>query len=169
MEGDAAAINTWKDKMISTHALTWRATGVILEHPDNFLFLPTPSHGGRHIDDPDAEDELVFLPTPSHGGRHPITVPADMTYRISTHALTWRATSATSTSVITCVNFYPRPHMEGDIGGCHRSTIDVISTHALTWRATIHSAGYGYHFRISTHALTWRATHSSSFLLITSV
>ena len=35
-------------------------------------------------------------------------------YRISTHALTWRATSVPVRCRRRSMNFYPRPHMEGD-------------------------------------------------------
>ena len=34
------------------------------------------------------------------------------------------------------VNFYPRPHMEGDCTDHTSSIRGGISTHALTWRAT---------------------------------
>ena len=55
---------------------------------------------------------------------------------ISTHALTWRATTLTGGS-------------SGDA---------TISTHALTWRATRQAAIAKIVDLISTHALTWRAT-----------
>ena len=81
------------------------------------IFLPTPSHGGRqqrpqrtcqsrrdfyprpHMEgdatrsDVKAKTAPAFLPTPSHGGRLVeayLGVPVDI---ISTHALTWRATT----------------------------------------------------------------------------
>lgn len=57
-----------------------------------------------------------FYPRPPHGGRLP--------------ALTHRHQSRQ--------NFYPRPHMEGDICDVQLRVGDqAISTHALTWRATI--------------------------------
>ena len=55
-------------------------------------FLPTPSHGGRHVSDAFNFNQLEFLPTPSHGGRLCLTP-------IAATAL---------------MDFYPRPHMEGD-------------------------------------------------------
>ena len=55
---------------------------------------------------------------------------------ISTHALTW---SATSSSDSFSFSFF-------------------ISTHALTWSATNSHASCVFQFRISTHALTWSAT-----------
>ena len=103
-------------------------------------------------------DVNQFLPTPSHGGRLTkwLSRPRNM-------------------------NFYPRPHMEGDIfckvclqligqflptpshGGRplllpdqHRHVL--ISTHALTWRATEADGFACAIVGISTHALTWRAT-----------
>ena len=55
---------------------------------------------------------------------------------ISTHALTWRATSRWAGTYL----------------------VRNISTHALTWRATFaYKYGQLFHY-ISTHALTWRAT-----------
>ena len=35
--------------------------------------------------------------------------------RISTHALTWRATRHTTPFFAPSSDFYPRPHMEGDM------------------------------------------------------
>ena len=99
-------------------------------------FLPTPSHGGRLLMAIIPGLKPKFLPTPSHGGRHGNLQQVDLADVISTHALTWRATSpgrenqqnaeisthaltwrATSAAVIfalTAAHFYPRPHMEGD-------------------------------------------------------
>ena len=55
-------------------------------------------------------------------------------------------------------DFYPRPHMEGD-GRCILLTCFCrISTHALTWRATHPFQRLDTIRQISTHALTWRAT-----------
>ena len=58
---------------------------------EDIVFLPTPSHGGRRLLQTMILWGYGFLPTPSHGGR---LIP----------------------SPIACadVNFYPRPHMEGD-------------------------------------------------------
>ncbi len=61
-------------------------------------------------------------------------------YIISTHALTWRATRVACTPTTRHINFYPRPHMEGDVGRCRDCfQYHSISTHALTWRATLKS------------------------------
>ena len=59
-------------------------------------------------------DVNQFLPTPSHGGRLTkwLSRPRNM-------------------------NFYPRPHMEGDLVSVKSNLVKNISTHALTWRATV--------------------------------
>ena len=57
----------------------------------------------------------VFLPTPSHGGRRGKFRMAALRADISTHALTWRATDLTKMLEEKAVDFYPRPHMEGDL------------------------------------------------------
>ena len=57
--------------VISTHALTWRATYLDKQKLLMALFLPTPSHGGR-------------------------------------------LRMAAKLSIVTA-DFYPRPHMEGDL------------------------------------------------------
>ena len=91
MEGDALKTYIEGTDFISTHALTWRATRRKIKASVWRLFLPTPSHGGRHTDisspcafrdfypRPHMEGDLSlsnislitlkFLPTPSHGGR----------------------------------------------------------------------------------------------------
>ena len=108
-------------------------------------------------------DVNQFLPTPSHGGRLTkwLSRPRNM-------------------------NFYPRPHMEGDLVSVKSNLVKNISTHALTWRATVfvitntifpqdfyprpHMEGDGRlcpcpacRPSISTHALTWRATSIVSY------
>ena len=100
--------------------------------------------------------------------------------RISTHALTWSATSVYGRKPCPWQNFNSRTHVECDCG-CQigkRKEVDfnsrthvecdnrcrlsrqrkIISTHALTWSAT---QLYYWHLAdqiISTHALTWSAT-----------
>ena len=61
-------------------------------------------------------DVNQFLPTPSHGGRLTkwLSRPRNM-------------------------NFYPRPHMEGDVQRLRIFEDAHISTHALTWRATCYN------------------------------
>ena len=138
MEGDAlgSAINDVME--ISTHALTWRATvpqqnSFYLNshfyprpHMEGDLcqvhgsttprrFLPTPPHGGRLVEDIALLIPLGFLPTPSHGGRQLSKEVKKTLGDISTHALTWRATRDCVGAQRLHRNFYPRPHMEGDI------------------------------------------------------
>ena len=101
--------------LISTHALTWRATFLrtikeildkISTHALTWRATSSPHVSGR---------QKKFLPTPSHGGRLVV--------------LDW--------AIFALVHFYPRPHMEGDvINPLRLSNPDSISTHALTWRAT---------------------------------
>ena len=101
---------------ISTHALTWRATSTILKFSARiFYFYPRPHMEG------DAKKAL-----------------SRKELAISTHALTWRATEsgefvADSSQFLPTPShggrlatvdfsndfedFYPRPHMEGDLSG----------------------------------------------------
>ena len=57
----------------------------------------------------------LFLPTPSHGGRQAGGGGFAPAGGISTHALTWRATCRHRKQVEVAADFYPRPHMEGDL------------------------------------------------------
>ena len=78
---------------------------------------------------------------------------------ISTHALTWRATSAAKVNGEMVGTFLPTPSHGGRRR--HRRCLKSgrrISTHALTWRATVATVDFSGDFEISTHALTWRAT-----------
>ena len=78
--------------VISTHALTWRATFFVSPFHIGCIFLPTPSHGGRLLfDSSAARSHRDFYPRPHMEGDGIIVN---------------RSTSST--------NFYPRPHMEGD-------------------------------------------------------
>ena len=47
LEGDKLLIPFCIEAVISTHALTWRATSSSRKFNSFFQFLPTPSHGGR--------------------------------------------------------------------------------------------------------------------------
>ena len=78
-------------------------------------FLPTPSHGGRRSCNFYQAHRILFLPTPSHGGRLKHAKMMMYTKRISTHALTWRATGWCALPQGRAADFYPRPHMEGDM------------------------------------------------------
>ena len=160
-----------KQVMISTHALTWRATKTPPYTIIISQFLPTPSHGGRQTLPARPAPPPRFLPTPSHGGRHRLLrrlrgaggdfyprphmegdlqelkdeldelnfyprphMEGDISYKresssflsISTHALTWRATSSNIFQRNTSPDFYPRPHMEGDLA-CIRINLPPVS------------------------------------------
>ena len=94
MEGDQLIeLADWMIDNISTHALTWRATGNLFAR---FTGRPISTHAltWRATD---ADDSWL------------------RGYFISTHALTWRATIIYVTCFTGVDNFYPRPHMEGDI------------------------------------------------------
>ena len=181
MEGDAAhGIKINGDTIISTHALTWRATMSLCPISGTKKFLPTPSHGGRHFGQAPKFYRDNFYPRPHMEGDM-IWSGTTLILNISTHALTWRATlslccpcscrcyfyprphmegdSLLMEDKVCSRNFYPRPHMEGDIyTDCNQGGIS-ISTHALTWRATRHTSfSVMQALPISTHALTWRAT-----------
>ena len=92
MEGDPYCYPGQRRGIISTHALTWRATSKTPKKIGKTIFLPTPSHGGRRMPMDASLILIQFLPTPSHGGRQ--------------GRLPWYYPQQ---------NFYPRPHMEGDI------------------------------------------------------
>mgnify|MGYP003107575463 CR=1 FL=1 len=137
MEGDTLAYFTPDEARISTHALTWRATTSLDEVARQMgIFLPTPSHGGRHCTDHTSSIREGFFSTPSHGGR-PDHRPGgydlpDFYPRPHMEGDGHGGADRTKTG-----HFYPRPHMEGD--AIHRASsvlLNLISTHALTWRAT---------------------------------
>ena len=151
---------------------------------------------------------LEFLPTPSHGGRLLYLKGGHLEAEISTHALTWRATSGCQIKMSKCLflptpshggrrdllfrakrsaDFYPRPHMEGDIWSeysqytlpltrtiyftprppmaghdcfkrCYSGSLDFYPRPHM--EGDIWSEDSQYTTVISTHALTWRATFS---------
>ena len=142
MEGDPLLLPRAPRGIISTHALTWRATCHCRRPSAGLKFLPTPSHGGRPFGDCRINIAIRnFYPRPHMEG-DPGRVGRAAADR----------------------HFYPRPHMEGDYKLYGQRGISVcISTHALTWRATpIYCKRTGI-FPISTHALTWRATRGRLF------
>ena len=181
MEGDTN-YKAFVDMMdISTHALTWRETRWRSAPSKCWRFLPTPSHGGRPQQAREQRDRAEFLPTPSHGGR-PLSVPAhDWLFRflptpshggrpLSVPAHDWLfrflptpshggrlCRSVPRTSPVG--NFYPRPHMEGDIPismtvGRSKRFLPTPSHGGRLYLRVPDVEGIG----ISTHALTWRAT-----------
>ena len=95
MEGDARRTLRALETAISTHALTWRATG------------------SRRKQGADQRD---FYPRPHMEGDSGWDTGA-VTSLISTHALTWRATGWKRLGGVPGMYFYPRPHMEGDRHG----------------------------------------------------
>ena len=122
---------------ISIHALTWRATSASAPpQPAAALFLPTPSHGGRPRQPQPCQRRSEFLPTPSHGGRREGRIGTGETQadfyprpHMEGDVFGWKRRQRAG-------NFYPRPHMEGDSTTLFLPTKTTISTHALTWRAT---------------------------------
>ena len=127
-------------------------------HASKTEFLPTPSRRGRRFlcllmigysdfyPRPRVEGD-VFIPNFSfpevaistHALTWRATVSGSRQHHppaISTHALTWRATCRPFSWVAPIRNFYPRPHMEGDLFCKSVPYWVYISTHALTWRAT---------------------------------
>ena len=108
---------------------------------------------------------------------------------ISTHALTWSATSPTAAAETPTADFNSRAHVERDAQReAIRSEVTAISTHALTWSATrpksrnlkrnlfqlTRSRGARPELdepgtpadRISTHALTWSATGPRNYIIL---
>ncbi len=94
MEGDIKSlIILCVLRIISTHALTWRATPAECTAPQSpWNFYPRPHMEGDGYPRYIFLGSLRFLPTPSHGGRQ----------------RQWSFPLPLS-------NFYPRPHMEGDM------------------------------------------------------
>ena len=91
MEGDPGREKSADYTKISTHALTWRATKRHPPPPNDKIFLPTPSHGGRQKYTPRQPNDKYFCPRPHMEGDNCSSVAYCET-GISTHALTWRAT-----------------------------------------------------------------------------
>ena len=137
MEGDRLKVcKKCKQMIISTHALTWRATiAAILQNMPGWISTHALTWRATYVDD-----------------------WMEVQNGISTHALTWRATVLLQTPSVPYKDFYPRPHMEGDDFQARIPIARMISTHALTWRATRYGRYSTSTIVISTHALTWRAT-----------
>ena len=98
-------------------------------------FYPRPHMEGDKV----LHDEFGFGPISTHAltwRATTLTGGSSGDATISTHALTWRATDASENEVEEESNFYPRPHMEGDMVVRDGFGNIFISTHALTWRAT---------------------------------
>ena len=87
-----------------------------------------------------------------------INFTTHVTYKISTHTLTW---SVTRDACMVCnanPNFNSHAHVERD-AYTKVATLQLgISTHTLTWSVTIESAETIILQCISTHTLTWSVT-----------
>ena len=114
MEGDAGQNGGVLSPDISTHALTWRATKPRSLRIFFQAFLPTPSHGGRHLRQAPGSIARYFYPRPHMEG-DAFSLHLCIISAISTHALTWRATYFVDLFLSGKADFYPRPHMEGDV------------------------------------------------------
>ena len=160
MEGDADLIKIdLVVAVISTHALTWRATPRRSQE-DRFCnyFYPRPhmEGDGTTVTVNNLQDD--FYPRPhmegdfsrSHGwAQSPYFYPRP---HMEGDILPNRDTLVGS-------NFYPRPHMEGDVGtdASQQMLSEFLPTpsHGGRLRAT---PFFTVTVWISTHALTWRAT-----------
>ena len=101
---------------ISIHALTWRATqgGGQSPYPPSY-FYPRPHVEGDRMYLIGLARLRIFLSTPSRGGRRSSSRIKKLQLRISIHALTWRATCPLRCLLSLDADFYPRPHVEGDM------------------------------------------------------
>ena len=80
--------------------------------------------------------QMQFQLTHSRGVRPLHTITRRTILQISTHALTWSATSGLFQSDGACSDFNSRTHVEcDDMEGIQLQDV-AISTHALTWSAT---------------------------------
>ena len=103
VECDTWIWNRQKQQKISTHALTWSATAIMRTNSLILLdtFQLTHSRGVRPIDTENKKIELKFQLTHSRGVRQRICLGNYHAFGISTHALTWSATtfSVTGTTI----------------------------------------------------------------------
>ena len=167
--------------VISTHALTWSATTEI--QSSNIIDYNFNSRTHVECDKPVKENDHAMddFNSRTHvecDGRHPILLEPK---KISTHALTWSATTCGLICARLALHFNSRTHVECDPRkkDCRlcveyfnsRTHVEcdaivapqpgrkrIISTHALTWSATQDGAKNNLPCCISTHALTWSAT-----------
>ena len=139
-EGDLSARTDIEGIGISTHALTWRATVLYFKMRHAATLISTHA--------------LTWRATCHRCARSPHS-------HISTHALTWRATCCDVGLSSKSLDFYPRPHMEGD-----ESKLKGLADEAGFLPTPSHggrpeAAGGGRsNAAFSTHALTWRATRA---------
>ncbi len=146
---------------VSIHALAWRATTGGIMTDDQAVFQSTPSHGGRPPATNDQHIMSAFQSTPSHGGR-PLR----------------------STAIEPVAGFQSTPSHGGRLHSVKAiPACACVSIHALAWRATAntqltsaavtsfnprprmegdpHVAGRPRRRHVSIHALAWRATMRS--------
>ena len=154
----------------------WRATGVILEHPNNFLFLSTPSawratakadkiikerwdfyprppHGGRRNQSLKAVLTSNFYPRPPHGGRREVVQPVPGIgdfYPRPPHG----GRQFDLMNIYAKNYFYPRPPHGGRPASrrCGSAPMKFLSTPSA-WRATDWDYENDISTRISIHAL----------------
>ena len=106
---------------------------------------------------------LYFYPRPHMEGDRRAN-HHDLSGRISTHALTWRATNQIDREPqVTSISTHALTWRATIVRKCHAHRL-AISTHALTWRATAVRRPESPPSATSTHALTWRATSPSAHL-----
>ena len=160
MERDAILIDDCYANSISTHALTWSATG---EESIAYFAAAKNFNSRAHVERDLFGLEFlhkffVFQLTRSRGAR-PVSLPSNpLTTYISTHALTWSATYVVV--VVICFFLISTHALTWSATFVFYAVLDVvdISTHALTWSATTGGVSGACTFAISTHALTWSAT-----------
>ena len=121
---------------ISTHALTWSATLMETDSMVGSSFQLTHSRGVRPSFSDSPFPFFAYFNSRTHVECDKQRRSSIWCRRISTHALTWSATS--------CIR--------------KQSGWKQISTHALTWSATKGFTLSTESAFISTHALTWSAT-----------
>ena len=143
--------------IISTHALTWSAT-----QEQNMIKLVNPfqlthSRGVRLWRTCPASPILAFQLTQSRGVRRCGGWCVGSRH-ISTHALTWSATSEILMRIPTNTISTHALTWSATLGKPATPNATEISTHALTWSATTTKTGNKTVLLISTHALTWSAT-----------
>ena len=166
-------------KMISTHALTWSATSTLAACCAGVEFQLTRSRGARRRHYHRYTFYILFQLTRSRGARPIDMTPFVSACEISTHALTWSATSKVCGSMrldrfqltrsrgarlyiflfyFFYINFNSRAHVERD-AVAHLAAEEVGNFNS---RAHVERDGESAKRHpargISTHALTWSAT-----------
>ena len=152
---------------------------VLSRLPVLHYFYSRPPHGGRLRSSCLIEYFWNFYPRPHMEGD--CAGYTSLAHNpISTHALTWRATSDKERLYNIWLDFYPRPHMEGDfiLTLCPESSKYFYPRphmegdyspkrplgNCLDFYPRPHMEGDAWSLKnftkntISTHALTWRAT-----------